>query len=132
MIDQLSNNNRNINNSFDPTTTYVPKTPYSPLPQFNIRFCFENTIYRTEYVSSGAWFASTMGESGPADHDNFYLIYYTLQRTGYAIYGVWFDKWLCQGTTRMGTGHILQTTEFILKWNEDEIITSQVAFWEDG
>ena len=27
---------------------------------------------------------------------------------------------------------MLQTADFILKWNEDEIITSQVAFWEDG
>ena len=25
-----------------------------------------------------------------------------------------------------------QTADYILKWNEDEIITSQVAFWEDG
>ena len=27
---------------------------------------------------------------------------------------------------------MLQTADYILKWNEDEIITSQVAFWKDG
>ena len=27
---------------------------------------------------------------------------------------------------------MLQTADYILKWNEDEIIASQVAFWKDG